>query len=481
MLRKKTFLVLSALMILSISSSLAFCDEECMECSNLNIKQCSCDIFLPLPVGDDWREYEARIKSSPKSLFGLNNVIVLDGKIIANGNPTISPSEFDKIKNFDFTVFRGCFNGDGGGEGLDSMKMNNASFYGATLGKSIFYYWWFVNCDFRYANFDGADLVKCNIDASCKFKGAKINGSRIPLSQEQLLSTDPFIKERRRVNVINEVKDRVLLKNLELIESDIAYISLEHNTLRNVDFNKFNNGKRAKLPCLIRNCVFDRSFINCSFAGGKLERTTFKGNGHYNRNPLHVRTNHFNENIWQKIENCDFSFTKLIDVDFSCVPIKDSVFYDAEIQGVNFAGNVGFYNPNVFDPAAASEYDQPIKEHLYDVKYKDYYIKAEKNKIAWMMQHGLQKDQLKQTASFKKNKLINVKFCMDMSNLNLSRFNLTGCKFSGDLTNVDFSNAVITDCVFGWNTNLTMKQIESTWNYKNSQLEGITLPSDIKY
>jgi hypothetical protein len=63
-----------ALMVLYICSSLAFCDVECMECSTRYMKQCSCDIWLPMPVGDDWREYEARAKSAHKSLFGLNDV-----------------------------------------------------------------------------------------------------------------------------------------------------------------------------------------------------------------------------------------------------------------------------------------------------------------------------------------------------------------------------------------------------------------------
>jgi uncharacterized protein YjbI with pentapeptide repeats len=119
----------------------------------------------------------------------------LDGEVIEQAG--VTSIKFAELKNFDFAVFRGYFFGSDDENNI-AIKMNNASFYGATPGKSIFYYWAFTNCDFRYANFDGADFEQCKIDASCKFKGAKINGSKIHLLQEQLLSTDPFIKERIR-------------------------------------------------------------------------------------------------------------------------------------------------------------------------------------------------------------------------------------------------------------------------------------------
>jgi uncharacterized protein YjbI with pentapeptide repeats len=283
---------------------------------------------------------------------------------------------------------------------------------------------------------------------------------------------DPFIKE---ATLGGSEKKRIFLDRLGLCYGRY-FDTYREWELTDVDFNKFNNNKKAELPCLIHDSWFQCSFINCSFASGKLDKVSFLsyvtfqvGEKTVEYGPYRIRGDQYY--LTNKIENCDFSRTQLKDVDFGGNSLKGSKFDDADIQGVNFAANVSFHNPitlytyntkGVNPRYSTDEYANPGS-----------YFRSEKSIIVLMKSNGLQKEQLEKTASFKNKKLLGIKFCMDMKGLNLSQFNLTGCKFSGDLTDVNLTNAVITDCVFGWNTNLTTDQIKSTWNYKNNQMQGI--------
>lgn len=478
--KKSNLLSLSFLVFLFVGSSSFVCGEDrCKECEEWGF--CICDVLLPQPhdinKSDEGKEYRTKLKSIQAPFEHANGFIWSNEK-----RKKISGSSTDiKNENFDFSLFRGYFNPDPD-EYVGRLAFYSCSFYGATFGKSIFYDWYFHGCDFRFANFDNAEFYSGIIDDNCLFKGAKINGSRLNLSQEQFLSTDPFMKEVTTPYYKNSViRDRVLLKNFVLDIKNHPYTKDFEglgNKLHDIDFNKFYDGdkvKKATLPCIIRNCVFARSFINCNFTGGELEQTTFRGcyfNPPNKEPPLKIT-----EFVFLKVEDCDFSSTKLKDVDFTIMSLKGSVFDDAEIYGVNFAGNAIFFDPQKFDSKGNELTAKEIIEH--DNNEWATWKKWKKEEISWMMKNGLQKEQLTQTASFKKKKLLNIKFCMNMSKLNLSGFNLTGCKFSGDLTDVNFTDAVITDCVFGWGTNLTNKQIRSTWNWKHGQMDNIKLPLDI--
>ena len=74
---------------------------------------------------------------------------------------------------------------------------------------------------------------------------------------------------------------------------------------------------------------------------------------------------------------------------------------------------------------------------------------------------------------------------MDISGLDLSHFNLTGCVFgsirnSTNVSEVIFSDAIITKCNFWQSIGLTTEQIKSTWNYKHGRMDGVILPQDIQ-
>lgn len=60
-----------------------------------------------------------------------------------------------------------------------------------------------------------------------------------------------------------------------------------------------------------------------------------------------------------------------------------------------------------------------------------------------------------------------------------SRFNLTGNYFNANFSNANFTDAVVTDCNFDL-AKITVEQIQSTWNYKTKNMEGIVLPKEIQ-
>ncbi|MDR1480605.1 MAG: pentapeptide repeat-containing protein [Planctomycetaceae bacterium] len=191
------------------------------------------------------------------------------------------------------------------------------------------------------------------------------------------------------------------------------------------------------------------SFVNCSFAGGKLDKIHFIGYADYKTTSKElieyglerfIPRKYYSSN---KVENCDFTSAQLKDVDFTVASLKNSKFNDADIQNVNFAGKVSFQNPITHQ----IHYRQIGNQLRFSDKSVALSVYCERSIISMMKTHGLQKEQLESTASFKKKKLLGNKFCMDMEGLNLSQFNLTGCQFSGNLANVNFIDAVITDCV----------------------------------
>jgi uncharacterized protein YjbI with pentapeptide repeats len=391
-------------------------------------------------------EYDKRLISAPK-LYGLNNDIWLEGK---HGN-------FFNIKKFDFGVLSGDFID---GDDDQHRKINNYSFFATTFANGKFDNFEFMNCDFRYANLTGAEFLRSHFHRDCNFYGTKIQGTKLNLTQKQLLTTDPFI-EKNCYSESGKNKKRIHLEKvmLSIIVSYFEERSPDDVLLKDIDFNKFSNGNCTSLPCIIRECrFFGYKFINCSFVDGELEKTSFE------------------PTAWDdgKVEHCDFSRAQLIDVNFGCVSLKGSKFDDAEIRGANFARFINFNNPKTHRNDG-SQLSQPVSD-----SFLEFFLEKEKISVTLMKSRGLQKEQLQKTSSFKKKKLIGNKFCMDMNGLNLSGFNLTGSWFAGDLGNVNFTDAVITDCVFAYNTDLTADQIKSTWNYKTGNMTGIKLPEEIQ-
>jgi uncharacterized protein YjbI with pentapeptide repeats len=452
----------------SVYSQDWFCERNCKAFEQDG--KCICYEFNPsLPYEEVEKEEYNNKKSASAVLYGLNGDIWLDGKKME-----WNFVNFSKVNNFDFALLHGYF-WTGDDENIEKT-IRNCSFYASSLRYSQFSNTFFINCDFRYASLIGTDFS--GISDSCKFYGAKIKGAKLFLSQEQLLSTDPFIE---KISGTNNIKKQIYLEKVTLkskgyqppifsypedlkkLNVPIEYDKLprDDSCSHNIDFNKFRNGNQAELPYVIRDCKFLKSFIDCNFARGTIEDSRFESDLFLNR----------------KVEKCDFSNAKLKNVDFSFVSLKSSRFDEAEIQGVNFAGKINFYDPATHDKNGELLPQKPQAAANYLIEY---YVNREKIFTTHMIVHGLQKNQLQKTASFKKRKLIDCKFCMDMGNLDFTGFNLRGCQFAGDLTNAIFHNADITDCFFAWKSNITVEQIKSTLNYQNNRMDGIKLPKEIQ-
>jgi uncharacterized protein YjbI with pentapeptide repeats len=419
--------------------------------------------------GADHEEYYNKLKSAPE-LYGLNDNIWLDGKKKTMKDWWHSP----RTTNYDFALLHGYFwNGDD--ENLSSV-ISNCSFYGSILRYSTFSTTAFDNCDFRYANLIGADFSESGIYNNCKLYGAKIKMTKFGgLSKEQFLSTDPFIE---KISGTGNKKKQIYLEGITIRDlryhqdGEIYDYFLHHKieppiieyksvtSFDGIDFNKFRNNSRAELPCVIRGCQLGQSLVNCNFSHGTIENSIF-GND----------TLLF---LYRKVEKCDFSNAKLKNVDFTTVSLKDSIFEDTEIRGVNFAGRISFYNLSTHDSNGKLWTPETAASR------KLHTVKVEKLLIPHFRSRGLQKDQLQKTSSFKNKKIIDCKFCMDMSGLNFSQFILMGCHFACDFTNVNFTDSIITDCFFAWDSNITIDQVKSTWNYKNNRMEGIKLPAKIQ-
>jgi len=93
--------------------------------------------------------------------------------------------------------------------------------------------------------------------------------------------------------------------------------------------------------------------------------------------------------------------------------------------------------------------------------------------------------QIMKTASYKKGEILFANMgTSDLSGVDLSRQNLTGCRFSVcKLVGTVFTDTVISGADFrdvpGHEKGLTVEQIKSTWNYKNGRMDGIILPKGI--
>jgi hypothetical protein len=156
-------------------------DRGCSKCFRNDWDECVCEYKPSEPYNEaEVAEYNKRRDLSRPLVLGRNGNIEVDGKKV----------DFfgQKNRDFDFTVIQGAFYV----EDLNPVRFDNCSFFATNFSKSRFRFVYFMGCDFRYANLDGADFCDSLMGSNCNFYGAKINGSRICISKEQLLTTDPL-------------------------------------------------------------------------------------------------------------------------------------------------------------------------------------------------------------------------------------------------------------------------------------------------
>ena len=90
---------------------------------------------------------------------------------------------------------------------------------------------------------------------------------------------------------------------------------------------------------------------------------------------------------------------------------------------------------------------------------------------------SLTADQLMSTGSYVRGELKHLNLNeIELRGVSFDRCNLSQTSFNDcDLTNASFSNAVISDCCFARCKGLGMRQVESTWNFKNNRMDGIRI------
>ncbi|MDR2761644.1 MAG: pentapeptide repeat-containing protein, partial [Planctomycetaceae bacterium] len=297
--------MVSTTMLLTVTTNIYsqdwLCERNCKAFEHDG--KCICYEFNPsLPYEEvEKEEYNNKKSAASAVLYGLNGNIWLDGKKFEWNSV-----DFSKENKFDFALLHGYF-WTGDDENIEKF-IRKSSFYASTLRYSQFSNTFFIDCDFRYANLIGTDFS--GISDSCKFYGAKIKGAKLFLSQEQLLTTDPFIE---KISGTNNIKKQIYLEKVSLksngyqppiftypedlkklnvpIEYDKLPRDEQSHLLDKIDFNKFNNNSLAELPYVIRECQFFRSFIDCNFARGTIENSRFESDLFLNR----------------KVEKCDFS------------------------------------------------------------------------------------------------------------------------------------------------------------------------------
>jgi uncharacterized protein YjbI with pentapeptide repeats len=138
----------------------------------------------------------------------------------------------------------------------------------------------------------------------------------------------------------------------------------------------------------------------------------------------------------------------------------------------------------ILDYSAFKLHGSQLPELSPECKFNDAEIRSAKLS-------GMTKMQLYSTSDYKNGILQNITFDnSDFSNIDFASINLTNCKFipinpqsknSGtNFKDANFNGSIISNCDFTSAKNLTISQINSTWNYKNNRMEGIRLPAEIQ-
>ncbi len=205
----------------------------------------------------------------------------------------------------------------------------------------------------------------------------------------------------------------------------------------------------------------ETTFINCSFRGANLLGM------HY----------------YAYFENCDFTDAIIggyggehVGRTFVVIPKNDI----AKTRSYKFKDLSNLSNKGRLKGLDLSGFD--LTNSYLDVKD----CPLAKSTISKSCLLGMTAQQLQSTNDFHVKELLHIKFYgLDLSKMNFSFFNLTGCIFGTirnetNISNCDFTDAIISRCNF-WNAkNITLSQIKSTWNYKTGNMAGVKLPKELQ-
>ncbi len=364
----------------------------------------------------------------------------------------ITPLQLKQTSNYKHKVLNGAEiylkeqNDLSQGQDLIKHKRENGlSFSGFDLSDSEIY-WWGDEEEWR----------------KISFENATINGSCIyPMSYEQLASTIDFRTKR-----INGKFSEINFENV-----DFSHFNLTNTDFFGCNFRNANFTDAVITGCFLlssQGLTIDQIKSTWNYKSGNmqgielpreikyiLDKEQFFSSQSYKEKRLSIEeypivsTAYSNYKFYfpyEQIENWDLSGMDLRHSVVAFVLSRGANFSGAQIDGVRFVG-----------PRVA---------------IRDHYSKEDK----------FNKEQLESTASYKNKQLKEIYFSWvcNLDNVDFSQCNLSGCSFETDLTRVNFSDAVITNCHFEQSAGLTLDQIQSTWNYKTGNREGIVLPKGLQ-
>ncbi len=134
-------------------------------------------------------------------------------------------------------------------------------------------------------------------------------------------------------------------------------------------------------------------------------------------------------------------------------------------------GRIGIALPGEWDFSHINLAGSDLSFNPGDVNFTDATIRD------CTIRHGLTREQLYSTRSYQQGDLAGLRlWWIDLSGWDLSRVNLTGSTFSHcTFAGTNLEDAVITGARFSSTSDLTVEQIQSTWNYKHGRMEGVEL------
>ena len=328
------------------------------------------------------------------------------------------------------------------GPGMNAVgkHLHDSEFIGQDLTAAVFdgcnlYGVRFIECDLSRASFKGACLTGAVVQASAldgaDFEDAIINGAKFTsfcMSKEQLKSTHSYKTKDLRNCVISA-------NNGPFVRKGEVTIPVKY------DFRK------ATLNGAI---LVGGNFSECDFTGASIE-----GMKIYRSKITSKQLASTSSYKKHRLRHMCFSNFRYITRGPCAIDGKID-FSGIDLTGTRFRGR----------PLDADFSDAIISKCSFDFT--------------------ITKEQLCSTRNYQQGNLSKIRLLgIDLSGCDLSRQNLTGCEYKRcDFSDANFEDTVITDTNFGkkrdWEcTGLTLGQIQSTWNYKNNRMEGITLPKEI--
>jgi uncharacterized protein YjbI with pentapeptide repeats len=233
-------------------------------------------------------------------------------------------------------------------------------------------------------------------------------------------------------------------------------------------------------------CYFsDVCFRHCSFKGTKITLTVFAGNSLFSG-------------------DCDFSdaeFENVHGLGLTATQLKTTLSYKKKVlRGIHFESGL-YPENNDFSGVDFTGFDFTGSTQI-DVKKKGCnFTNAVVNRC---ILGDFSREQIMQTRDYRNKAMIGVHFgYTDISGMDFSGFNLTGCIFDASslpkeegFSRINFTDAIITNCYFDFPLlfttiegvcagrerppTLTLAQIKSTWNYKTGNMSGVMLPKYIQ-